>query len=126
MLESFDVYQETKTRSFFLSLEPCIFLFMKFLKRNSLTLAFALGIITNSAWADDEERTAWETTKQVATAAAFVPIYIAAPAILLGTGAVLLVGKITYDAGMLTYNVGKASYQLAEYAISGPDEEASD
>ena len=61
------------------------------------------------------EKTAWETTKQVATAAAFVPVYIAAPAILIGTGAVLLVGKITYDAG-------KASYQLAEYLISEPEE----
>ena len=99
---------------------------MKFLQRISLTLAFTFGVIANSAWADDEERTAWETTKQVATAAAFVPIYIAAPALLIGTGAVLLVGKITYDAGMLTYNVGKAGYQLAEYAITGPDEEASD
>jgi len=73
---------------------------MKFLKRISLTLPFALGIIANPACAEDEERTAWETTKQVATAAAFVPVYIAAPAILLGTGAVLLVGKITYDADL--------------------------
>ena len=68
------------------------------------------------------EKTAWETTKQVATAAAFVPVYIAAPAILIGTGAVLLVGKITYDAGMLAYNAGKASYQLAEYVIRQPEE----
>ena len=55
-------------------------------------------------------------------AAAFVPVYIAAPAVLLGTGAVLLVGKIASDVGMLAYNAGKASYQLVEYVISEPEE----
>jgi len=95
---------------------------MKSAKQYTLALAFILTSFANPALAEEKDRTAWETTKQVAAAAAFVPIYIAMPAILIGTGAVLLVGKITYDAGVIAYDVGKAGYQLAENAISGSDQ----